>query len=1128
MARPDPRALLAAVPAAKPAVTVVAAVGVATGVVALAQAVALAVTVTTAVTGGSLAMPLVTLVALLIVHGGLAAIGEYAARRAGHLAASGVRTRVLRRWLALPEGQRPSDDEATTLIGEGVCAIEPYVARYVPALITAAVVPALAVLTLAFVDVWSALIVVLTLPLLPLFAALIGMHTRDQTQRRWAAMTQLSGHFLDVVRGLPTLVAYGRAEQQVEVVREVGERHRCATVRTLRTAFMSTAALELLATISVAMVAVGVGLRLAYGTIDLQVGLMAILLAPEAYWPIRRVGSEFHNAADGVEAIDSLGEDLRADPPLGAGNAGSRRSNGTVGSADRHGSEASGGVVVVVANLRYAYPGRHEVLHELDLSVSASPGLTVLTGASGTGKTTLLEVLARLRLPQSGTVTCPSAHLATQRPLLLAGTVLDNLRITDPDVSEARAQWALGEVGLLGALSIRDGLHTEMGDDGFGLSAGQRTRLALARALLSPQPVVLLDEPTAHIAVESLPQIYAVIAAIARGRRVIAATHDHDLAANADSRWALPANPMPPTHQANSPRSAQSSPTMPMPTAEPSSRWQQLRPATRLRVACAMGGLSVASGVALTATSGWLIVQASFQPVVLTLLVAIVGVRTFGLARPVLRYGERVVSHDVALADLARRRADLYAGLIPLTPARLGRGSRNDFLTAVVRDLDDVVDEQVRVTVPWWSTVIASAVAVVVVGFALPWAGLAVLLGALAAGLVGHVVFRTERRAQGCAVQARGDVLRIATTLTHRITAIQAVAGAASERLVDGLDCAQDAAGHAEMRLIRARAVGIAAAWLVVAATSAAVVVLAASAFAVGDLGAPMAALVALTPMALADAWVTLPEVCGAQARARAAESRLAAVLQQTPAVTEPDGLPDLAVEVDVTPVHLDNLSASWTHNSSDASNSRSPLRSELTPDLDALDLGPLHTGDRVQLTGPNGIGKSTALAVLGRHLDPLSGIYRLAGQDATTVTAESVRSRIAIVDDEPHAFAGTVRANLALAAPEASDDAMVKALDAADLGRWLAGLPRGLDTPIAGVSGGERARLSMARAVLSDRPIVLLDEPTAHLDDTTAGRALDGLSGSGIPIVVAVSHRPLPWTGFEVFSLDHRETASP
>ncbi|MGB3764163.1 MAG: thiol reductant ABC exporter subunit CydD, partial [Ornithinimicrobium sp.] len=896
MARPGPRSLLAAVPEAKPAVAVVVLVGLATGIVALAQAICVAWAVTSVVTGMSLTAPLLSLVVLLVVRGMLAGVGEYAARRAGHLTASGVRSRVLRRWLALPQGRRPDDDEATTLIGEGVAAIEPYVSRYVPALVAAAVVPAMAVLTLAFVDVWSALIVVVTLPLLPLFAALIGMHTRDQTRRRWAAMTQLSGHFLDVVRGLPTLVAYGRAEQQVTVVREVGERHRVATVRTLRTAFMSTAALELLATISVAMVAVAVGLRLAYGTMDLQVGLTAILLAPETYWPIRRVGTEFHNAADGVETLGALGDDLTFAPP----------------SSDEH---TGSGIGIGVTMLCYAYPGRGDVLHELDLTVPDSAGLTALTGPSGTGKSTLLELLARLRTPRSGSVRGPEAHLTTQRPLLLSGTILDNLRITAPAVSVSRAEQALREVGLWDALEARSGLHTVIGDDGFGLSAGQRTRLALSRALLSPQSLVLLDEPTAHIATESLPQIHRVIGTLAQERRVIVATHDHDLVALSDSRWTLSAPPTAePGHSGDDPNltDAMSTPdhvtrqdTSTAPPHPQHSWWQQLRPITRLRVACAMGGLSVASGVALTATSGWLIVQASFQPVVLTLLVAIVGVRTFGLARPVLRYGERVVSHDVALADLAQRRADLYAELIPLTPARLGRGSRSDFLTAVVRDLDDVVDEQVRVTVPWWSTVIASVVAVMVVGLALPAAGLAVLLGSVAAFAVAHLGFRAERRSQDGAVHARGEARARATTLTHHITPVQAVGGRAADRLVDEVDRAHEAAGRAEMRLILARSAGVAALWSVVAATAATVAILAASAFVAGDLGAPMAALVALTPMALAEAWVALPEVCGAKARSRAAQSRLASVLDRSPAVTADPHVPALDKTGDTAPVHL-------------------------------------------------------------------------------------------------------------------------------------------------------------------------------------------------------------------------------
>ncbi|WP_431473433.1 ABC transporter transmembrane domain-containing protein [Ornithinimicrobium sp. W1665] len=198
---------------------------------------------------------------------------------------------------------------ALTRATDGVSALEPYVARYLPALVTAAVVPVLAVVVLAVVDVWSALIVVLTLPLLPVFAALVGQHTQEQTERRWGAMAQLAGHFLDVVRGLPTLVAYSRARHQVAVVREVGERHRAATTATLRTAFLSTAALELLATISVALVAVAVGRLAGYGAMDLSVGLVAILLAPEAYWPVRRVGAEFHNAADGSTALAELAAD---------------------------------------------------------------------------------------------------------------------------------------------------------------------------------------------------------------------------------------------------------------------------------------------------------------------------------------------------------------------------------------------------------------------------------------------------------------------------------------------------------------------------------------------------------------------------------------------------------------------------------------------------------------------------------------------------------------------------------------------------------------------------------------------------------------------------------------------------
>ena len=522
--------------------------------------------------------------------------------------------------------------------------------------------------------------------------------------------------------------------------------------------------------------------------------------------------------------------------------------------------------------------------------------------------------------------------------------------------------------------------------------------------------------------------------------------------------------------------------------------------------------------MALTATSGWLIVQASTMPVVLTLMVAIVGVRAFGLFRPVFRYAERVLSHDVALEDLAGRRADVFARLVPLTPARLGRRSRGEVLTTVVRDLDDVVDEQVRVTVPAWSTALATLVGAVLAWWHLPTAGSVVAAGGLAMLVLATTGYAVERRAQQAAVDARGRVQHLVTSLTGRLLAVQAVAGLAAdpERLLGPVEAAERRQQVEEGRLIRARAVVIALTWAVVAATTAAVGLLAWQAHAAGVLSGPYGALVALVPMALADTWADVPTVAGARARARAAEARLEAVLGQRPAVRS-DGTGEPAGS-DVPTLTLDGVGAAWT-----------PAAAG-TPDA-ALDLAPLDLelppGSRVALTGPNGVGKSTALAVLARHLDPACGTYAVDGTDATDLDLERVRARLAVVDDEPHAFAGSVRANLVLARPDARDEEILAALEAVDLAHWFDTLPHGLDTLLTGLSGGERARLSLARAVLSRRPVVLLDEPAAHLDDATAERALGGLLAAdeaGTRSHVLVSHRTTDLTGWDAVDLSEQQ----
>jgi thiol reductant ABC exporter CydD subunit len=508
----DPR-LLSTAPAARRPVVVLAVMGVLQGVATIGLAVALAALVVAVVEGTSLRTPGLWLAGLFGVRAVLAWTSERVAAWAGVEVTVALRRRLVERWLAAPAERRPAPDRAVTLAAQGAASVEPYAARFLPALVAGAVVPVLALGTLVWVDRISGLIVLLTLPLLPFFAALIGRATQAETEKRWSALASLSGHFLDVMRGLPTLVGYGRAERQVEVIGEVSQQHRVATMSTLRIAFTSSAALELLGSISVAIVAVTVGLRLTHGSMTLQAGLLAILLAPEAYWPIRRVGAEFHAAADGAEAIDGILAELDVEAVPGV---------------DR-GEELG----VLLRRVAYTYPeGTSPVLVGVDLN--AGPGLTAVTGPSGVGKSTLLELAAGLRTPTAGTVRAGRAHLVTQRPFLPAGTLRDAL-VLGNDANDPAVWEALRQVGLEGFVAgLPLALATPLGDDGFGLSAGQRARIALARATLSTAPVLLLDEPTAHLDTDAADLVHGVLAELAERRTVVVVTHRAELVARAD------------------------------------------------------------------------------------------------------------------------------------------------------------------------------------------------------------------------------------------------------------------------------------------------------------------------------------------------------------------------------------------------------------------------------------------------------------------------------------------------------------------------------------------------------------------------------------------------------------------
>ncbi|MCX6432203.1 MAG: thiol reductant ABC exporter subunit CydD [Actinobacteria bacterium] len=516
------------------------ALGVITAVLVIAQARLLSDVIVSVTSEGAgwddVRDAVVAVAAIFATRAVIAWLAEVAAVRASARAKQQLREATLTHVLALgPAGPGAhSPGETAALITRGIDALDGYYARYLPQLVLAVIVPVAVLLTVLGQDLLSTLIIAVTLPLIPVFMVLIGTYTKSQVDRQWSTLALLSGHFLDLVSGLPTLKIFGRAKSQVAAIRAIGDRYRSTTMGVLRVSFLSSLALELLATLSVALVAVSVGLRLAEGQITYPVALFVLLLAPEAYLPLRLVGQHFHAAAEGLGAADRLFTILEIPVPIG----------GTDVLPD-------GRVRIVVTDLRVSYPQRPEPA--LDTATfTAEPGtVTAIVGGSGGGKSTLLSALLGFASPSAGKVVLEvngrgvdldSVDLAEWRRRIawlpqrahLAGaelpdspTIADAVALRDGSLPESDIWRALEDAGIADEVrAMPDGIGTRLRADGSGLSIGQLQRLSLARALHTPADVVLLDEPTAALDPSTEAAVVAAIRRLAQaGATVIVVAH---------------------------------------------------------------------------------------------------------------------------------------------------------------------------------------------------------------------------------------------------------------------------------------------------------------------------------------------------------------------------------------------------------------------------------------------------------------------------------------------------------------------------------------------------------------------------------------------------------------------------
>ena len=1172
-------------------------------------------------------------VAALLVRSGTDYLLAVSAQRAASGAKSQIRSSLLKRVLATGGADTPEGTGATAvLLSRGLNALDDYYTKTLTAFVSTAIVPFILWVVVAALDWMSAMVLACTLPLIPVFMILIGKNTRDETAEAQAELHRLSDHILELVRGLPVIIGLGRERAQTRSMNALGQRYRERTMQTLRSAFMSSLALELITTISVALIAVLIGVRLVNGTLGLDTAILVLLLAPECYQPLRDVGAAYHQSEDGVAALRSAQKII--DAPLPAAAADSTAQDPSAKDSVVQKGQPS---TIAVEDLSVSYPARPAVLTNLSLNLdrrvatgNGERGAVIgVMGESGCGKSTLLNVFSgavreglvptgseepvhltgsvtglgtTLVIPQSPVFTAPTvqsemalyALSATEaereRAAALLGEAMDSKKLSVTDAESALLVGPLAQLGMEKLTALEPG----------ALSAGQARRLAVARTLARAEAIyraggeqtvltVLVDEPTAHLDAYSAYLVTRALHRLAElGATVLIVTHEQELAAGCDTlvravqtaqgyTWTAEANTarvavpaQAPAHllkdreeyEAESTAPAGASAAAEAEEAEPAGLFASLRTLkelTGIGVRAATGPVIMAAitslmAAALTALSGWLIVRAAEGPAMMYLMVAIVGVRFFGLGRACARYAERLMTHSkvLAAANILRLRAWVGAWQSVSSVRALLRGDA--LLERLVGGIDELRDGVPRVIIPPAAHLLVMTAALITTACILPQALIPVLIAVLVSTFVAPwIVLRADARADALARRSTAQMLRLGTGMLSAAEDLRANGVATTAEKANGALDAENLS--ALQKGSTAQGVGrtlVTLSWFGAALASA---VIAYPLAVDGTVRAPEAAIVVLLCTGMLESSLGHVEAV----RSWPAFSRLLATIAPSVRDVSLEGVvatstlkrsvpTEAEVDTHVLPRRVERLRAraeaemeelleadrqrahrfarpeSAAGSKSDTPRPPKPGEPTLVscgtpqelgvkvtePALSLQDAAarwpgmdhPVFTdlnmnaraGSWTAVTGPSGSGKSTVLATVLGFLPLESGCVLASGE---VLEGEQLRGYAAWCPQAAHIFESTLEGNLMLARDRSdrpSEEELIEVLRRVGLGEWFDALPQGLRTPVGAggsfLSGGQRQRLAVARALLVNSPVLLLDEPTAHLDAESA-RAL-------------------------------------